>query len=170
MDERRRGVPPRPRLCEWRRERLKDLYRAICFSSPPVGSLVSESAARRPMPHTGSTGLLASAKQLVPVFKRCSFMAVFCVNLARKDGVFPNAVPDSVFDVTHASIYTFCVMLALAKTKSSPLHHGPGKGEPSQLYPILLRAGVRRVVNDKRRGGPLRKIGGGLPGHDHLLR
>ena len=34
---------------------------------------------------------------------------------------------------------------------------------------ILLRAGIRHVVNGKRRWGPLRKTGRGLPEQHHLL-
>lgn len=87
-----------------------------------------------------------------------------------KDGVFPKAVPDGEVEVTHAPADAFVfawiwrghnqLRCAVVLKKARLFSH----------Y-VLLRAGIRHVVNCKRQGGPLPHIGGGgLTEESHLLR
>ena len=67
-DQRRPGLPIRSQ----RREFIRELQKAPHRANFPLhwrGSLARGSSARRPMPHTGSSGLV-SAKRLLPVLKR----------------------------------------------------------------------------------------------------
>lgn len=49
-----------------------------------------------------------------------------------KDYVFPNAVPGSYVEVTHALTCAVCARMGLARTSSDPLRRGPEKGKPFQ--------------------------------------
>ena len=78
------------------------------------------------------------------------------------DGVFPNAVPGSAVEIMHA--WTEAFVLARVWLGHNPLRCVVVQTKSSLIsYHILLRAGIWHTVNDKNRGGPQRKIGGGLP-------
>ena len=135
------------------------------------GSRASGSSARRPMPHTGSKGL-ASAEILVPVLRRWYFMVVFRENAAKLPARTASSRTRSqnrVFEVTHAS--TNALVRARVWRRHNVLLGGAVLEKASLFrHHKLLRSGIRHVIHDKRRGGPLRKTGWGLPEQHYLVR
>ena len=106
----------------------------------------------RRCPTRGRKGWI-QPKSKRPVLRRWYFMVGFCENLAKLPA---NAVPHHVVEVTHASTNALVharvwrrhneLLGAAVLEKAGLLHHHK-----------LLRARIRHVVHDKRRGGPPRK-------------
>ena len=106
----------------------------------------------------------------MPELRRWCFIAGFCENLSSvsKEGVFANAVPNRVVEFTYAS--TIALVRARVWSRHNELLSAAVLEKASLLrHHKLLRARIRHVVRDKRRGGALRKTGGGLPEQHHLL-
>ena len=146
----------------------KSISEQISPGHPGVASLGV--VCPKTMPDTGSRGP-ASAKHMVPVLRRCCFMAGFCENSAKvpartassaskdgEDGVFLTNVPartafsrtpskNSVVEITHAS--TNALVRARVWREHNVLLGAAVLEKTSFLrHHKLLHAGIRHVVHD----------------------
>ena len=145
-------------------------FPSTLFPGHRRGFRASGSSARRPMPHAGWKRL-SSAKNLVPVLRRCCFMVGFFENLAK----LPARTASSQTRSQTASSKLRTPRQLLERARVWRRHNellGAAVLEKSGLFRHhkLLRVRIRHVVHDKRRGGTLRKAGGGLPEQHHVLR
>ena len=119
----------------------------------------SWSSARRPTPHTWSKGL-ASAKILLPVFKRWRFLARFCQNLAEvpcENGVFSFTLPNGVVETTRTLRPTRWCGLGILRRAPYDFRRTVDVEEARLISIIIdaaLRAGTRNVVDDKTPTAP----------------
>ena len=89
--------------------------------------------------------------------------------VANNFGVFSNAVPNRIVDVKRASANA--LVCARVWRRHNELVGAAAMEQASLLrHHKLLRAKIRHDVLNKRRGGRLRKPGGGLPEQHHRFR
>ena len=162
VGERRRGVSIQPHLRAEGVANGRKSFPEKSISSPPRGVLsLGVVCPETDDPH--GVKRAGSRKIVVPVLNRCCFMAGFCANLEKNPvRAASSRTRPQVAQSTLCTPRPRC--LCSRRSGEAIIRSVVSWSKKASLFShhILLRAGIY-TVNDKKRAGPLRKIGGGLP-------